>query len=133
MRAGSENTSTQGDLVCRKQRRKLLAAEKSVFAFALPRQRIKADQDVIHQPRVTHDHATVGRALQKSLHERREIGLSGKIIGSPEARIERDLGARGAAAELRAQEVEKQGLGRAEAIEQGLIARALANPGLWRC
>ena len=59
-RAPSGRRSIQGNFVRRKQRQKMLAAEKTVFAFALHRQRIKADQDIVDQPRMTHEYAAVG-------------------------------------------------------------------------
>ena len=43
----------------------MVAAEKGVFALALHRQRIEADEDIIHQPRVTHDETLVGQTFQK--------------------------------------------------------------------
>src|SRR4029077_5566148 len=132
MRLRATKDSAQGDFVRCQHGGKLLGAEKSVFAFALHCQRIEADQDVIDQARMTHDHAAIGHALKKSLHQRAEIGRSGEIVGAREARIERQPRARCAGAELRAQQVEEQRLGRAEAIEEGLIAPALANPGLRR-
>src|SRR6185369_11325086 len=47
----------KGNIVCRKQPRKLLTAQESVFAFALHGQRIEADKNIIHQPRMAHDEA----------------------------------------------------------------------------
>ncbi len=62
----------------------MLPAEKCVFAFALVRQRIEADKDLIHQPRVTHDDTGLGQAIEELLHQRPEIGMAGKIIGTGE-------------------------------------------------
>ena len=85
----------------------MLAAEESVFVFALDRQRVEADQGFVDEPRVTHDEATLRQPIEKLSHQDAEIGPPRKIIGAGESRIECDIGARGAAAKLRAQDVEK--------------------------
>src|ERR1700759_559298 len=110
----------------------MLSLEKSVFAFALVGQRVEADKNLIDHPRMTHDDAAFRQAIEKLSHQRAEIRLPGKIIGAGEAGIECDIGARSAAAELRAQDIENQRLGRAEAPGERLMASALANPGLGR-
>src|ERR1700690_120624 len=106
--------SAQGNVIRGQQRLEMLSAEKCVFAFALNRQRIEADKDLVDHARVTHDDTGLRQTVEKSLHQRPEMGLSGKIIGTGESRVERDIGARGTAAKLRAQGVENQCLGRAQ-------------------
>ena len=80
------------------------------------RQRIEADQGFVDEPGMTHDEAAFRQSVEKLLHQRAEIGLPGKIIGAGEGRIEGDTGACGTAAKLRAQNIEKQRLGRAEPL-----------------
>ena len=89
----------------------MLSLEKSVFAFALVGQRVEADKNLIDHPRMTHDDAAFRQAIEKLSHQRAEIRLPGKIIGAGEAGIECDIGARSAAAKLRAQDIENQRLG----------------------
>src|SRR4030081_2025011 len=124
--------SVQCDFVRSQQPRKMLAPKKRVFVFALDRQRVEADQGFVDEPRVTHDEAILRKLVEKLSHQHAEIGLLRKIIGTGEARIECDIGARGAATKLRAQNVEKQRLARAEPPEERRIASALANPGVGR-
>src|ERR1700704_3257920 len=104
----------------------MLAAEKSVFVFALAGERIEADKGFIDETGMTHDETALGQPIEKLPHQRAEIGLLRKIIGAGESGIEGDSGARGARPKLRAQDVEKQRLGRAEPPDQRLIASALA-------
>src|SRR6266446_8522895 len=122
--------SVQCNFVRGQQPRKMLAPEKRVFVFALDRQRVEADQGFVDEPRVTHDEAILRKPIEKLSHQHAEIGLSRKIIGTGEAGIECDIGAQGAATKLRAQNVEKHRLGRAEPPEQRRLASGLANPRL---
>src|SRR6266704_3151146 len=124
--------SVQCNFVRSQQPREMLAPKKRVFVFALDRQRVEADQGFVDEPWVTHDEAILRKLIEKLSHQHAEIGLLRKIIGTGEARIECDIGARGAATKLRAQNGEKQRLGRAEPPEQRRIASALANPGVGR-
>ena len=110
----------------------MLTPEKGVFVFALGRKRIQAGKGFVDESGMTHDDTAVWQPIKKLLHQPAEIALSGKIIGAGEAGIECELGARGAAAKLYAETVEKQRLGCAEPPGQGLIASALANPGVGR-
>src|SRR3984885_2899968 len=100
--------SAQCNFIRRQQGRKLLAPEKSVFALALVGERIEADQDLVDQSGVTHDDAVVRQGNEKLLHQGAEIGWPGEIIGASEAGIENDIGVPGAAAKLRAQDVEHE-------------------------
>src|SRR5712671_6137507 len=122
--------SVQGNLGRSQQARKMLAAQKSVFVFTLDRQRVEADKGFVDESGVTHDETALRQPLEKLSHQHAEIGLPRKIIGPGETGIECDIGARGAAAKLRAQNVEKQCLGRAEPPGEGLIASTLAYPGV---
>src|SRR6266849_10825721 len=97
--------SVQCNFVRSQQPREMLAPEKRVFVFALDRQRIEADQGFVDEPRVTHDEAILRKPIEKLSHQHAEIGLSRKIIGTGEARIECAIGVRGAAAKLRAQKI----------------------------
>src|SRR3984893_14601539 len=99
--------SAQCNFVRGQQVREMLAAEESVFMFALDRQRVEADQGVVDEPRVTHDEAALRQTIEKLSHQDAKIGLFRKIISAGESRIECDIGAQGAAAKLRAQDVEK--------------------------
>jgi len=85
----------------------MLAAEKSMFTFALDRQRVEADKGLIDETGMTHDEAAFRQPIEELSHQRAEVGPSGKIIGAGESGIEGDPGARGARAKLRAQDVEK--------------------------
>src|ERR1700722_10923121 len=107
----------------------MLAPKKRVFALALIGERIEADQDVVDQAGVTHHDAIFRQMVEKLLHQRAEIGWPGEIIGAGEAGIERDAGAPGAVAKLRAQDVEHQRLGRTKPLAKRLTATALAHPG----
>src|ERR1700687_1821891 len=102
-----EPISAQCNFVRSQQVREMLAAEESVFMFALDGQRVEADQGLVDEPRVTHDEAALRQPIEKLSHQDAEIGLSRKIIGAGESRIECDIGAQGTAAKLRAQDVEK--------------------------
>ena len=110
----------------------MLAAEKSVFMFALGRERIEADQDIVDEAGMTHDEAAFRQPIEKLLHQRAEVRRLIKIIGAGESGIERNTRARGAAAKLCAQDVENQSFGSAEPAGQRLIAPALADPGFGR-
>src|SRR5229473_1032814 len=110
----------------------MLAREKSVLVLALGRQRVEAEKGFVDKARVTHDEAILRQSVEKLPHQRAEIRLWGKIISAGEGGIECDVGARGAAAKLRTQNVEKQRLGGAEPPGQRLPASALANPGVGR-
>ena len=85
----------------------MLAAEKSVFMFALGCKRIEADKDIVDEPRMTHDEAALRQPIEKLSHQGAEIGLLRKIISAGESGIECDIGPRGAAAKLSAQNVEE--------------------------
>src|SRR5260370_38618013 len=111
----------------------MLTGEKGVFALALRGQRIEADQGFVDEPGMTHDKAALRLSVEKLSHQRAVIGLSREIVSAGESDIESDMGARGAGAKLRAQDIEKQRLGRAEPQGQGLVSSALANPGAGRC
>ena len=73
-----------------------------------------------------------GNPAKELAHQHAEIGRFRKIIGAGKGGIERDAGSRGALAELRAEDVEHQRLGRAEQLCQRLEASALADPGAGR-
>src|ERR1700674_5204255 len=124
--------SSQWNFVRGQQAWKILAPDKSVFAFALGRQRVETDKGFVDEAGMTHDEAAFRQSIEELLHQRTEIGRLRKIIGAGEAGIERDACARRAAAKLRAQHVEKQRLGSAEPPGQRLIASALADPGVGR-
>ncbi len=64
----------------------MLAAEKSVFMFALEGQRIEADQGVVDEAGMAHDETALRQILEKLPHQVTEIGLPGKIIGAGECR-----------------------------------------------
>src|ERR1700680_5087266 len=102
-----EPISTQCNLVRSQQVREMLAAQESVFMFALDRQRIEADQGFVDEPRVTHDEAALRQPIEKLSHQDTEVGPLRKIIGAGESRIECDIGAQRTAAKLRTQDVEK--------------------------
>src|SRR6266700_2105683 len=89
--------SVQCNFVRSQQPREMLAPKKRVFVFALDRQRVEADQGFVDEPRVTHDEAILRKLIEKLSHQHAEIGLLRKIIGTGEARIECDIGARGPA------------------------------------
>src|SRR5205814_4267822 len=61
-----------------------------------------------------------------------EIGRPREVIGAGEAGIEAKACLAGAAAELRAQDVEHERLRRRKALRQWQVAGALAHPGFWR-
>src|SRR3954447_14559733 len=100
-----------------------------MFLFPNGREWIEAAQRIVDETRVTHDHPILWQAFEKLVHQLPEIGRSRKIIGTGESRIECDSGARGAAAEFLAQDVENQRLGRSKPPRERLIASALADPG----
>src|SRR5713226_9637092 len=99
--------STQCNFVRSQQIREMLAAEESVFVFALDRQRVEADQGFVDAPRVPLFLSNHRQPTEKLPHQDAEIGPLRKIISAGESRIECDIGAHGAAAKLRAQDVEK--------------------------
>src|SRR5882724_2808153 len=92
--------SVQCNFVRSQQLREMLAPEKRVFVFALHRQRVEAEQGFVDEPGVTHDEAIVRKPIEKLSHQHAEIWLLRKIIGTGEAGIECDIGARGAATKL---------------------------------
>src|SRR5450631_1211931 len=106
-RAVFQPISAQCNFVRSQQVREMLAAEKRVFMFALHRQRVEADQGFVDETRVAHDEAALRQTIEKLSHQDAEIGRLRKIISAGESRIECDVGAQGAAAKLRAQDVEK--------------------------
>ena len=120
-------------MLAAEQRQKVLAAEKFVFAFALRRQRIEADQHIVHEARMAHDDSGLRHPLKELAHQGAEIGLPGKIIGAGKSGVEGNAGAGGAAAELRAQHVENQRLRRIQTLRQRPVAAALANPCVGCC
>src|SRR6201999_1264885 len=103
--------SAQRDVVGCQQGREVLTREKSVFMLAMDCQRVEADKGFVDKSGMTHDETTLRQPVEKFSHQGAEIGLPGKIIGAGESGIEGDIGAPGAAAELRAQDVEEQRLG----------------------
>src|SRR6266699_3228582 len=113
-KAGGLCVSAQCNFVRGQQAREMLAPEKGVFMFALDRQRVEADQGFVNESRMTHDEAMFRQPVEKLPHQHAEIGLPREIIGAGESGIEGDIGARGPAAKLRAQNVEKQRLRRTE-------------------
>src|SRR5258706_9974628 len=125
--------STQCDILRSQQARELLAAEISVFVLAMGGKRVEADQGVVDEAGMTHDETALRQPLEKLPHQGAEIRSLREIVGAGESGIERDVRPRGAAAKLRAQDVENQGFGRAEPPGQRLIASALAKPGAGRC
>src|ERR1700716_4570305 len=122
--------SAQRNFISGQKLREMLAGKKSVFMFALGRKRVEANQGFIDEAGMTHDETALRQPIQKLSHQGAEIGLSGKIISAGESGIEGDAGGRGAGAKLSAQEVEKQRLRRAKPLGQGLMASALADPGV---
>src|ERR1700687_2518730 len=124
--------STQCNFIRGQKAREVLAAEKGVFVFALGRQRVETDEGIVDETGMAHDETAVRQPIEELSHQRAKIRLPGKIIGAGEAGIAGDTGARGARAKLRAQDVEKQRLGRAEPPGQRLVASALADPGAGR-
>ena len=100
-----------------------------MFLFPNGREWIEAAQGIIDETGVTHDHPILRQAFEKLVHQPPEIDRSRKIIGAGESRVECDPGARGAAAEFPAQDVENQRLGRSKPPRKRLIASALADPG----
>src|SRR6266700_6084689 len=121
--------SAQRNAVRGEQFRKLLPAQISVFMFALLGEGIELAEDLVDEPRMAHDQAALRQPFEKSAHQRAEILRLRKIIGAGKPGIEGKSGARGALAELRAQDVEQQGFRRAELPRKRCIAAALANPG----
>src|SRR3979411_1520765 len=65
--------SPQCNVVCGQQARKILAAYKSVLAFALDRQRVEADKGFVDEAGMTHDEAAFRQSIQKLLHQRAKI------------------------------------------------------------
>src|SRR6202012_5884214 len=128
----SSTISAQCNFIQGQQRRKMLAREKRIFAFALGRQRVEADQDVVDESGMTHHETALRQLLEKPAHQRAEIRFLRKIIGAGESGIERDAGAGGTLAKLRAQYIEDQRLGRAKPLRQRQLASALAHPGAGR-
>src|SRR5882724_12750909 len=108
---------------------KVAAAQEGVLAFALRRQRVEADQGLIDEARMAHHEAMLRQPVEELLHQAAEIGLPRKIVGAGKSGIESEVGARGAAAELRAQGIEQQRLGCAEPSDQRSVAAALPDPG----
>ena len=94
----------------------MLATEKSVFAFARCRQRVEADEGIIHEAGVTHDDTILRQPIEKLPHQTAEIVQSREIVDAGESGIEYDVGARCSPLELRAQGVENQCLGRAQPL-----------------
>src|SRR5580700_8738368 len=96
----------------------MLAAEKSVFVFALGRERVEAEEGLLDEAGMTHDQATLRQPVEKLPHQRAEIPLLRPVVG--------------AGAKLRAQRIDNQRLGRAQPPRQRLMASALAHPGVGR-
>ena len=94
----------------------MLASEKGVFAFARCRQRVEADEGIVHEAGVTHDDTILRQPLEKLPHQTAEIAQSREVVDAGESGIECDVGARCPASELRAQGVENQSLGRAQPL-----------------
>src|SRR5215472_16383651 len=105
-------TSAQRELVFSEQGRKLFAGQKSVLAFALVGERIEAKKDFVDEAGMAHHDAFFRQALKELAHQEAEIRLSGKIVSSGKAGIDADAGAGRPFAELRAQDIEKEGFGR---------------------
>src|ERR1700687_3751012 len=120
--------STQCNFIRGQKAGEMLAAEKGVFVFTLGRQRVEAFEGIVDETGMANDETAVRQPIEELLHQRAKIGLPGKIIGAGESGIACDIGARGARAKLRAEDVENQRLGRAEPPGQGLVASALADP-----
>src|ERR1700693_155983 len=122
--------SAQSNFICSQQARELLAREKSVFVLAMGCKRIQADQGIVDEAGMAHDETALRQPIEKLPHQGAEIRSLREIVSAGESGIERDVRPRGAAAELRAQDVENQRLGGAEPPRQRLIASALADPGI---
>src|SRR4051812_977192 len=129
MRQNDRQGSSQRNIVRIQQPRKGVAGEIRILALALPGERIEAGQDVVDETRVAHDNAALGKTLEKLLHQTGKIGSARKIIGAGECRIECNIRARGAATELRTQQLDYQRLGSKKAPMQRPMASALPHPG----
>src|SRR5439155_1223269 len=90
--------------------------------FALGGQRIETDQDIVDESGMAHHEAAIRQQIEELRHQGTEVGCPRKIIGAGEGGVECETCARGALAELRAQDIEQQRLGRAEPFCQRLLA-----------
>src|SRR3984893_13031231 len=113
--------STQCHIVRSQQARELLAPEKSVLVLAMGCKRIEADQGIVDEAGMAHDETALRQPIEKLPHQGAEIRSLREIVSAGESGIERDVRPRGAAAELRAQDVENQRLGAAEPAGQRLV------------
>src|SRR4051794_22396844 len=110
------------------QRREITPGEKAVFGLALAGQGIETLQRLVDESRVTHHKAVFRQVIEELAHQRAEVGLCRKIVGTGKGGVELQPGARGALTELRAQNVEQQRLRGAEPLYQRLQTSALAHP-----